>query len=178
MARASTRLKTTDWLTAGLDALSELGPTALKAEPLAVRLGVSKGSFYWHFRDVPAFHGALLADWRDDSIARIPDLMGNGATDVTRLRNLAQAFAAPDATEPALRAWANSNETARAAVDDVDDARLTQLQTLLSDIGIDNPEMARILYASAIGMTSLGNASPADHISAIGSLVDLVLALR
>ena len=47
-----------------------------------------------------------------------------------------------------------------------------------SDIGIDNPEMARILYASAIGMTSLGNASPADHISAIGSLVDLVLALR
>lgn len=38
--------------------------------------------------------------------------------------------------------------------------------------------MARILYASAIGMTSLGNASPADHISAIGSLVDLVLALR
>ncbi len=178
MARASTRLKSADWLSAGLDALSELGPTALKAEPLAVRLGVSKGSFYWHFRDVPAYHGALLAAWRDDSIARIPDLMGPGGTDVARLRNLAQAFAAPDATEPALRAWANSDALARAAVDDVDDARLAALQELLSGMGIQNPEMARILYASAIGMTALGNASPADHISAIGSLVDLVLALR
>lgn len=178
MARASTRLKSSDWLTAGLDALSELGPTALKAEPLAVRLGVSKGSFYWHFRDVPAYHDALLAAWRDDSIARLPDLMNDGSTDVARLRNLAQAFAAPDATEPALRAWANSDDIARAAVNDVDDARLAALQNLLSEIGIDNPEMARILYASAIGMTSLGNASPADHISAIGSLVDLVLALR
>ena len=35
-------------------ALAETGPEALKAEPLAARLGVSKGSFYWHFRDVPA----------------------------------------------------------------------------------------------------------------------------
>lgn len=104
MARASTRLKSSDWLTAGLDALSELGPTALKAEPLAVRLGVSKGSFYWHFRDVPAYHDALLAAWRDDSIARLPDLMNDGSTEVARLRNLARAFAAPDATEPALRA--------------------------------------------------------------------------
>ena len=178
MARAASRLNSNDWLSAGLEALSETGPRALKAEPLAVRLGVSKGSFYWHFRDVPAFHAALLAGWRDDCIARLPELASDGATDVARLRNLTQVFAAPDATEPALRAWANSDDLARAAVNDVDDARLAALQNLLSEVGIDNPEMARILYAAAIGMTSLGNASPADHISAIGSLVDLVLALR
>ncbi|MFN3210764.1 MAG: TetR/AcrR family transcriptional regulator [Roseovarius sp.] len=178
MARASPRLTARDWLNAGLEALSEQGPSALKAEPLAVRLGVSKGSFYWHFRDVPAFHDALLAAWQADSIDRLPDLAAPAGTDAARLRNLAQAFAAPDAIEPAVRAWASSDDTARAAVDDVDTARLAALRNLLSHAGIDNPEMARILYASAIGMTTLGVASPADHLGAIGSLVDLVLALR
>lgn len=178
MSRAPTRLKASDWLTAGLEAVSENGPHALKAEPLAVRLGVSKGSFYWHFRDVPAFQSALLAAWQQDMTDRLPSLMGDAATDVARLRNLAQAFAAPDAAEPALRAWAQSNDSARAAIDAVDAARLDQIQTLLSAIGIDNPEMARILYSAAIGMTTLGNASPADHLGAIGSLVDLIIALR
>lgn len=178
MARGSSRLNASDWLVAGRDALSELGPEALKAEPLAVRLGVSKGSFYWHFKDVPAFRSALLEAWRDEAIAEIDTQIGDGPTEVARLRSLAQAFAAPDAAEPAMRSWAQSNDEARAIVDAVDDARLTQLQSLLSETGIDNPEMARILYASAIGMTTLGNASPADHLSAIGSLVDLVLALR
>ena len=178
MTRTSTRLNAADWLNAGFDALSELGPEALKAEPLAVRLNVSKGSFYWHFRDVPAYHAALMQAWRDSAIAEIETQTGNGPTDVARLRSLAQAFAAPDAVEPAMRSWAQANDDARAAVDAVDNARLERLQALLSETGIDNPEMARILYASAIGMTTLGIASPADHLSAIGSLVDLVLALR
>lgn len=178
MTRTSTRLNATDWLNAGLDALSELGPQALKAEPLAVRLGVSKGSFYWHFRDVPAYHQALLEAWKEAAITEIDSQVGTASTEVAQLRSLAQAFAAPDAAEPAMRSWAQSNDEARATIDAVDDARLNRLMSLLSETGIDNPEMARILYASAIGMTTLGNASPADHLSAIGSLVDLVLALR
>ena len=41
------------------------GFTALKAEPLAKAMGVSRGSFYWHFADVGAFHAAILRHWRD-----------------------------------------------------------------------------------------------------------------
>ncbi|MEO1138018.1 MAG: TetR/AcrR family transcriptional regulator [Pseudomonadota bacterium] len=178
MTRASSRLSASDWLAAGMDALSESGPEALKAEPLAVRLGVSKGSFYWHFRDVPAFHAALLTAWQTETIAQIDDQAGDGSTPVAHLRSLTQAFAAPDAAEPAIRSWAQSDDGARMAVDAVDDTRLERLQSLLSDTGIDNPEMARILYSAAVGMTTLGNASPGDHLSAIGSMVDLVLALR
>ena len=178
MPKKSTRLNANDWLSAGMRALSKDGPDALKAEPLAVKLSVSKGSFYWHFRDVPAFQNALLAEWETQAVAHIADQAATGPTPVARLRNLAQAFAAPEPTEPAIRSWAQSHRPARRAVDRVDAARLMQTQELLGESGIANPEMARILYSTAVGMSVLRDASPSDQQSAIGSLVDLVLALR
>ena len=51
------------WVEQGLKALATNGFTALKADPLAKLLGVSRGSFYWHFRDVDAFRAAVLARW-------------------------------------------------------------------------------------------------------------------
>ena len=59
------RLSADDWLRAGLQALTASGPEALKAEPLARRLETTKGSFYWHFEDVPRYRQALLNFWRD-----------------------------------------------------------------------------------------------------------------
>ena len=59
------KLSATDWLDQGLRTLAESGFTALKAEPLAKAMGVSRGSFYWHFADIGAFHTALLQHWRD-----------------------------------------------------------------------------------------------------------------
>mgnify|MGYP001820637128 CR=1 FL=1 len=57
------RLTKEAWINAGLSALKEHGPDALKAEALARRLGTTKGSFYWHFKDIPAYHDALLDVW-------------------------------------------------------------------------------------------------------------------
>ena len=183
MTRApSSRLGPADWLSAGRDALCDTGPDALKAEPLAVRLGVSKGSFYWHFRDVPAFHVALLAGWETDAVSRLSDPLADQPTPTARLRALAQTLAG-DTTgaaviERAVRAWSQSHVGARGAVDRVDQARLTLVQDLLSETGIGNPEMARLLYAACVGMTQLDAAGPNGRAEAIGSLVDLVLALR
>lgn len=182
--KPSSRLGTADWLDAGLAALAETGPEALKAEPLAARLGVSKGSFYWHFRDVPAFHDAVLATWETDAVSRLTSAVSAAPTPAAGLRALSQALASPDsggslpAAEPAIRGWARAHAPARAAVERVDDARLTLLRDLLGETGIGNPEMARILYAAAIGMGALGATGPADRQGAMGSLVDLVLALR
>src|SRR5215510_8697431 len=67
----SDQLSATDWLDEGLRTLAANGFTALKADPLAKQLGVSRGSFYWHFRDVDAFHAALLARWREIATERI-----------------------------------------------------------------------------------------------------------
>jgi AcrR family transcriptional regulator len=58
------QLSAKDWLDQGLRTLATRGFTALKAEPLAKAMGVSRGSFYWHFADIGAFHSAILKHWR------------------------------------------------------------------------------------------------------------------
>jgi AcrR family transcriptional regulator len=55
------QLSAKDWLDQGLRTLAKSGFTALKAEPLAKAMGVSRGSFYWHFADIGAFHAAIEA---------------------------------------------------------------------------------------------------------------------
>src|SRR5947199_7986044 len=59
------QLSANDWLDLGLKTLTRNGFTALKAEPLAKAMGVSRGSFYWHFADIGAFHAAILKHWSD-----------------------------------------------------------------------------------------------------------------
>lgn len=178
MRRASSRLGPKDWLKAGTKALASDGPDALKAEPLAVRLKVSKGSFYWHFRDVPAFQKSLLEEWEVNALTQSENARGAMENPVTTLRSLAQAFATLDKLELAVRSWANSHKGARRSVERVDATRLGFLQDALTEIGIENPEMSQIIYAAAIGMNGIGKQAPKDRAAAIGSLVDLVLALR
>ena len=48
------QLSADDWISQGLKALAKSGFTALKADPLAKAMGVSRGSFYWHFADLGA----------------------------------------------------------------------------------------------------------------------------
>ena len=71
------QLSAKDWLNQGLKTLAESGFTALKAEPLAKAMGVSRGSFYWHFADVEAFHAEVLRYWRDIAAERIIAAMPN-----------------------------------------------------------------------------------------------------
>jgi AcrR family transcriptional regulator len=65
------QLSAKDWLDQGLKTLAESGFTALKAEPLAKALGVSRGSFYWHFADIGAYHAAILKHWREVAAEQI-----------------------------------------------------------------------------------------------------------
>ncbi|WP_397543684.1 TetR family transcriptional regulator [Roseovarius salis] len=182
--RRSTRLSRDDWLAAGIKVLADRGADALKAEPLARHLQTTKGSFYWHFTDVPAFHEVLLTRWEETATDEMARLLEATHTPVARLRELAQAIAEPRwqpgaaSVEASIRAWSTVNDTARAAVERVDAARLAQLRALLSETGIGNPEMASILHGAAIGMAMQGAGAETDRRAAIGSLVDLVLALR
>jgi AcrR family transcriptional regulator len=65
------QLSAKDWLDQGLKTLAKSGFTALKAEPLAKAMGVSRGSFYWHFADIAAYHAAILKYWREVSAEQI-----------------------------------------------------------------------------------------------------------
>ena len=72
------RLSREDWIAAALAALTAGGPAAVAVEPLAARLGVTKGSFYWHFGGRDELLVAVLARWElestDDLIGELHDV--------------------------------------------------------------------------------------------------------
>src|SRR5690349_9500352 len=61
----SARLSAADWAQTALDVIAEQGVAAVAVEPLARRLGVTKGSFYWHFPSRDALLQAALERWED-----------------------------------------------------------------------------------------------------------------
>jgi len=172
------RLTPDDWLRAGLDAMSRLGPDGLKAESLARALETTKGSFYWHFQDVPTFQQRLLDYWADQTAGQA-ELPAKKKEAVAELQSLIQdGFGEDENAEAAMRAWARTDDAAYAALQKIDAARLERLKALLDKVGITNPDIARALYAARIGAMQIAKGKDRKNRAALQTLVDLVLALR
>ena len=131
------------------------GFTALKAEPLAKAMGVSRGSFYWHFADIGAFHAAILEHWREVAAEQvIANVEAASDSDSPLPLLLRRAFGARLALENAVRTWATVDPVARAAVQAIDRRRLNYVESLLRASGL-RPTSARaraqILYWAFLG---------------------------
>jgi AcrR family transcriptional regulator len=87
--RAPSRVRLTrdDWVQAALLAIAEGGTAAVAVEPLAARLGATKGSFYWHFRDRQELIEAALATWERKATDEIIAGLESIADPVERLRS-------------------------------------------------------------------------------------------
>jgi AcrR family transcriptional regulator len=149
------QLSARDWLDQGLKALAERGFTALKAEPLAKALGVSRGSFYWHFADIGAFHAAILEHWREVAAEQIIANLEAASDNRDRLPLLLrQAFGGKLALESAVRTWATVDPAARSAVQAIDRRRLGYVESMLRASGL-SPGVARaraqIFYWAFVG---------------------------
>jgi AcrR family transcriptional regulator len=149
------QLSAKDWLDQGLKTLARSGFTALKAEPLAKAMGVSRGSFYWHFADIGAFHAAILKHWREVAAERIIANLEAASQNESPLQLLLrQAFGGKLALENAVRVWAALDPLARSAVQAVDRRRLNYVERLLRASGL-SPQAARaraqILYWAFLG---------------------------
>jgi AcrR family transcriptional regulator len=149
------QLSAEDWLDQGLRTLARSGFTALKAEPLAKAMGVSRGSFYWHFADIGAFHAAILKHWREVAAEQIiANLEAASDHDNPLSLLLRQAFGGKLALENAVRSWATHDPLARSAVQAIDRRRLSYVEHLLRASGLC-PGLARaraqILYWAFLG---------------------------
>ena len=123
------QLSAKDWLDLGLKTLARRGFTALKAEPLAKAMGVSRGSFYWHFADIGAYRAAILKHWREVAAEQvIADLEASSKDDNPLLLLLRRTFSSKLALENAVRTWATLDPMARAAVQATDRRRLSYVQ--------------------------------------------------
>jgi AcrR family transcriptional regulator len=65
------RLTKPDGLRHGLRTLANDGTNALKVGPMAAKLKVSRGSFYWHFRNIADFRSQLLRSWQERSTDQV-----------------------------------------------------------------------------------------------------------
>ena len=149
------QLSAQDWLDQGLKTLAKSGFTALKAEPLAKAMGVSRGSFYWHFADISAFHAAILKYWREIAAEAIIAGVEAAPADADPLAVLLRrVFGEKLTLENAVRTWASVDPTARAAVQAIDRRRLGYVEGLMIQSGLSaNVARARaqILYWAFLG---------------------------
>jgi AcrR family transcriptional regulator len=149
------QLSAKDWLDLGLKTLAKSGFTALKAEPLAKEMGVSRGSFYWHFADIGAFHAAILAHWREVAAEQIIADVEAASKDENPLQVLVRrVFGEKLVLEKAVRTWATVDPAARAAVQTIDRRRLSYVESLLTRSGLPAEvarDRAQILYWAFFG---------------------------
>ena len=165
------QLSAKDWLDQGLKTLASRGFTALKAEPLAKAMGVSRGSFYWHFADIGAFHAAILAHWGDVAAEQVIANLEASSKGKDPLRLLlGWAFGGKPALENAVRTWATVDPAALAAVQAIDRRRLSYIESLLGAPGLSDDvarARAQILYWAFLGYALSEKPLPAARQKAV-----------
>lgn len=162
-AQRVARLDAASWIAAALEALAAGGVEAVRVEPLAKALDVTKGSFYWHFADRRALIDALLAHWSEGRIAAIRQQAAAPGDCGTILRHLAALYtrhASPRglAIELAIRALARSDADASRAVRAVDLERLKIVSGLFAALGwktADARARAVLFYSYLFGESLL-----------------------
>jgi AcrR family transcriptional regulator len=163
------QLSADDWIKEGLKALAKSGFTALKADPLARAMGVSRGSFYWHFADLGAFQAAVLKRWREIAAEQIiADVEAAGDEPLQAL--LRRSFGARLDLERAVRNWAAFDAAAQAAVRAIDRRRLDYIEQLLAKRGLGAATAqarAQILYWTFLGFALSGAPMPAARLHAL-----------
>ena len=163
----SDQLSAQDWLDQGLKTLAKSGFTALKAEPLAKAMGVSRGSFYWHFADISAFHAAILKHWREIAAEQIiADVEAASGDENPLAVLLRRVFGERLTLESAVRTWASVDPAARAAVQAIDRRRLGYVESLLTQSGLSGRRRPRPRANSLLGVSRLCAVGPAAAESA------------
>lgn len=141
-----------DWVDAALDILMKENVRGIKIDALCARLGVTKGSFYWHFKTRSELLGSMLSHWRKKmtlNVIRSISIAGQDPRE--RLRSL---FALPRRRnspafaqiETSIRDWGRRVEMPRKAVAEVDEIRFDYITKLFRDMGYPQPEARRRAY--------------------------------
>jgi AcrR family transcriptional regulator len=157
------RLDSAAWIAAAFDALADGGVDAVRVEPLAKALDITKGSFYWHFADRRALIDAMLGSWASGRIAAIRAHVAGSSAPAAALRELADLYTHRAnvrglAIELAIRSLARSDDEAAKAVRAVDRERLRQVAQLFARLGwptADAQARAILFYSYLFGQSLL-----------------------
>lgn len=132
-----TPLQPQDWIRAASSRLSREGIEAVRVEVLARDLRVSKGSFYWHFRDREDLLSSVLAQWEQEEVAWLQDAASGETSAAARWANLVERSAEEQRCrfEAALRAWARRDDRVAVRVAAIEKGRRQFTADVLQDVG-------------------------------------------
>jgi AcrR family transcriptional regulator len=137
------RLSREEWLARALEVLGKKGAGQLTVESLARQLGVTKGSFYWHFTDRADFFRQLIEYWDErftqTVTTEISELGGSAEERLLELMRLVHSKRL-DRFEMPVRAWAQQNPALAPLVRKVDRHRTLFVRSLFLEMGFDEDE--------------------------------------
>jgi AcrR family transcriptional regulator len=164
--RTGARLSVDDWIQAGFAILADGGPNALRVGRLCERLGVTKGSFYWHFADMQAYRDALVESWgglRDQGRRRLEDMPDLDPRQ--RLTLMMEALVNPRnwALERTMRVWALTDDAVADSVRSSDRRITRAVRQAFIDCGFgpDDADLrSTALIAAGIGLLHTSGSTP------------------
>jgi AcrR family transcriptional regulator len=136
---APTRIPRGTWIQQGLRALAAGGPDAVRIEPLAQALGVTRGGFYWQFTDRGALLEAMLDTWERATTDNVTErLESEGGDTPAKLRRLF-ALTSPSVvlTDLAIRDWARHDPAVAERLRRIDNRRMDGLRSLFASFCAD-----------------------------------------
>jgi len=159
-----TRLSRSDWLAAARSALLAGGIESVKVDSLAKALNVTRGGFYWHFKNRKDLLDALLHHWEQQTKQTFESVLqsdkANGEAELIALINawIDEDIYSP-AYDSAVRDWARKSAAVAKAVRRVDNHRVEIIQRIFMDLDFPEKEAfirARIMYFHQVGYYTLG----------------------
>ena len=141
-ATARTRLTPEAWIDAATEVLVDQGIDHVRVDVLAGQLQVTRGSFYWHFRDREDLLRRVLQAWRELSTVQLTRRLAvargdprEQLRDVISLPFRGRAALRAARIELAIRAWARRDPLAQEAVDEGDAARIAYHAEIFQALG-------------------------------------------
>ena len=144
MKRSKSRLNKDSWLALALDVLAQEGRAKIQIEYLAQKLGVTKGSFYAHFKDRKDFITNVAVYWADtltvDALNTLSQVEGEGEEKLLLLMQAIKDYEL-ERYDIVMRAWALDEPLVAVQVEKVDRIRFKYIKSIFVEMGFTGSEL-------------------------------------
>jgi AcrR family transcriptional regulator len=181
-----TTLSPQSWIDAATEVLVDHGIDHVRVDVLAQQLGVTRGSFYWHFKDREALLRGVLQQWRESATENLTARLERAHADpreqlrdVVSLPFRGRSAARAARIELAIRAWARRDAMARQAVDEADAARIGYIAQVFSALGfpiLEARSRAFLVYCHNVGESLMASQGSPAHKQERSRFVETLLA--
>lgn len=175
------------WIAAATEVLVDQGIDSVRVDVLSRALKVTRGSFYWHFRDRDELLSAVLQAWRTHATEQLTKRLESAHDDPrAQIRDLislpfrGRAAVRAARIELAIRAWARRDAMARAFVDEADASRMGYIAQVFSALGfplVEARSRAFLLYSYEVAESLLSSQGSAAQRAERARFVEQLLQL-